>query len=265
MLVYGGRGGWVRVLGLAVAAGILGSIGTACGSRTSMLDSDAYDSSRDGVVGVAGRATGSGTGTAGTSSNGMGLLGRAGSGSTTPAGGPAKGVDTTLALTPCQQYCPGYGTQCNERLEGQDCLSTCQGELNGYGTSCQTMGISALRCLTPFFSAIGGDCNAAVNRALGQCGMIVTAFDNCKKGFDGSTTPSKPSDAFSNCGRMGGGDTTNCTEVFSCSEGDYIAYCSLPSGSMLFDCGCLGPTGRMATGVLPPAGDICRNAALLCK
>jgi hypothetical protein len=256
----------VGVIGLAAAIGILGSIGTACGSRTSMLDSDAYDSSRDGVVGVAGSAAGSGAGTAGKGSNGMGLLGRAGSGSTPPGGGPPRDVDSTLALTPCQQYCPGYGTQCNKRLEGQDCLSTCQGELNGYGTSCQTLGISALRCLTPFFSANGGDCDAAVNRALGPCGMIVAAFDNCKKGFDGSTTPTKPPrEALANCGRMGGGDTTSCTEVFSCSYGDYISYCSLATGSMFLDCGCVGPSGRMATGLLPPAGDVCLDAALLCQ
>ena len=252
----------MRVLGLAAAVGILAPLGTACGSRTSMLDSDAYDS--DGVVGVAGGATLPGSGTAGKSSNGTGSPGRAGSGSTTPAGGAANGVDTTLALSPCQQYCPGYGTQCKQRLEGQECLATCQGELNGYGTSCQTLGINALRCLTPFFSASGGDCSAAVNRALAQCGMIVSAFDSCKKGFSGSSAPSKPVNPFATCPRSGGGDNTTCVETFTCNPGNYLTFCSLSPASMLFDCGCVSPNGQMASVLLPPSGDVCLDATAFC-
>ena len=76
----------------------------------------------------------------------------------------------SVAVTPCQQYCPGYSTQCGKLLKGQDCLSTCQGELNGYGPKCQGLGIGALNCLTPFFSARGGPCDPAVNRALTACG-----------------------------------------------------------------------------------------------
>ena len=263
MSVHGGRPGWVRVVGFAATVSVLGSIATACGSRTSMLDSDAYGFD-DGVDGTAGGASVPGPGTAGKSSSGAGLLGRAGSGATTPVGGPANGVDTTLALTPCQQYCPGYGSQCKKRLEGQDCLTTCQGELNGFGTSCQTLGINALRCLTPFFSANGGDCNAAVNRALAQCGMIVSAFDSCKKTVAGSPTTTKPGNNFSSCKRSGGGDQTSCKESFYCGDGDYVTFCQFSASSMLLDCGCVNPRGQMATGFLPPAGDICLDATALC-
>jgi hypothetical protein len=255
----------VRFVGLVAAVGILGSLGAACGSRTSMLDPDAYDSNGQGVVGAAGRANVPGNGTAGKSSNGTGLLGRAGSGSTTPVGGPVNGVDTSLAVTPCQQYCPGYSTQCKQRLEGQDCLSTCQGELNGFGPSCQTLGIAALNCLTPFFSARGGDCNSAVNHALAKCGTIVASFDSCKKHFDGSTPPARSREAFAGCERAGGGDSTGCNESFSCGNDNYVTFCSLPTGSMLFECGCLNATGQMASGRLPPSGNICLDATVLCQ
>lgn len=255
----------MRLVGLVAALGILGTLGTACGSRTSMLDSNAYDSDREGVVGTAGRSNVSGTGSAGKSSNGMGLLGRAGSGPTTPVGGPVNGVDTRLALTPCQQYCPGYGTQCKKRLENQDCLSTCQGELNGFGPSCQKLGIDALTCLTPFFSANGGDCNSAVNHALARCGTIVAAFDSCKKNNGGATPPSKSREAFAGCERSGGADTTSCNELFSCSDGNYITFCLLPPGSMLFDCTCVDATGQATSGRLPPAGNLCLDATVLCQ
>jgi hypothetical protein len=255
MLVHGGRCGWARVVGFAAALGILGSLGTACGSRTSMLDSDAYEGSRDGV--------GAPGGTGGNNSNG-GSPSRAGSGSTTPAGGFA-GVDTTLALAPCQQYCPGYGTQCKARLEGRECLSTCQGELNGYGTSCQMLGISALRCLTPFFSASGGDCNAAVNRALIRCGMIVATFESCKQSVSAATPSSKPSNPLSSCLRSGGGDSTSCVASFDCNEGDYFTYCSLSPTSMLLDCGCVHSNGQMTSGFIAPSGDVCLDAAALCR
>jgi hypothetical protein len=253
----------MRIVGLVATVSILGALGTACGSRTSMLDSDAYDG--DGIVATAGRPNIPGAGTAGNGSTGTGLLGRAGSSSNNPGGAPVSGVDTSLALTPCQQYCPGYGTQCRARLESQDCLSTCQGELNGFGPSCQMLGIAALQCLTPFFSVNGGDCNAAVNRALAQCGTIVSSFDSCKKHQAGPTTPSQSQNAFAACQRSGGGDTTSCKESFSCSDGNYVTFCSLPAGSMLFDCGCVNARGQTASGRLPPSSNLCLDATVLCQ
>lgn len=223
-----------------------------------MLDADAYDSSRDGVGG-GGTIPGAGTG------GKNGLPGRGGTGSTTPVGGSASGVDTTLAIAPCQQYCPGYGTQCKKRLEGKDCLATCQGELNGYGPSCQTLGINALRCLTPFFSASGGDCNAAVNRALTQCGMIVAAFDSCKKGISGTAAPSKPSNPVASCLRTRGGDNRNCSDFFTCNEGSYFTFCAPASGSMLLDCSCVRPSGQATSGFLVPDGDVCLDATVFCQ
>jgi hypothetical protein len=193
-------------------------------------------------------------------------LGGAGSGPTLPAGGAASGVDPILALGPCQQYCAGYGTQCKKRLEGQECLSTCQGELNGYGASCQALGINALRCLAPFFSASGGDCDAAVNRALGQCGAIVAAFDSCKKSFSSSAKPSKPTNAVASCLRSRGGDAnTGCVDTYTCNEGAYFTFCALAPGSMLLDCNCLLPSGQTTSGVLAPSGDVCLDATVFCQ
>lgn len=236
-----------------------------------MLDPDAYATDDDGTVSFAGRASIPSTGTAGKSSSGPGLPGSAGTGPTKPVGGPTSGVDPSLAVTPCQQYCPGYGTQCKKRLEGQECLSTCQGEINGYGVGCQTLGINVLRCLAPFFSANGGDCNAAVNRALAQCGTLVTAFDSCKKNASGTPTPTptptptKPIKSFGDCKRSGGGDSTSCKESFYCNDGNYTVVCYPPDQSMLFDCRCINPNGETAFGRLLPAADLCMNAALLCQ
>lgn len=266
MLVTGGRFGWARVVWLGVLSwGVVGLLATAaCGSRTSMLDPDAYGQSEGGSssrnpLGNAGKAS-PGTG-------GRPIVATGGATTSPTAGtsntGASSGVDPSLAIAPCQQYCPGYGTQCKKRLKGQECLPTCQGELNNSGPFCQALGTQALNCLAPFFSRGGGDCDAAVNRALTQCGVAVTQFEECKKRF-ASGTPS--ANFVTSCPRSGdpGGDT--CTQIFSCNNGPYVTFCN-PSGQSpaRVDCTCITPTGQTLTARIKAEGDACLDAAALCQ
>lgn len=265
MLVNGGRSGWAWVVSLATSFGVVGLLGTAaCGSRTSMLDPDGYGLT-DGDSGGSSGGRGSGgtqssVGSAGKASKGGGLVGNSGA-TSTPSGGASTGVNPGLALTPCQQYCPAYGTQCKKRLDGKDCMATCQGELNSYGPSCQSMGIEALRCLTPFFTPNGNDCNGAVNKALSLCGPIVTAFDECKENV---SSPSRPAQEVFSCPRSGdGGRINDCTSVYQCSNGPYIVFCST-APNMLLNCSCVPPNGSLSSATLAISSDPCFDAAKLC-
>jgi hypothetical protein len=231
-----------------------------------MLDPEVYDPG-NGEGGSGGKT--SPLSSAGKTASGGSPAGHAGTGATIAGSsgtGASSGVDPSLAIAPCRNYCPGYGAECKKRLKGQDCLPTCQGELNNFGPVCQALGVNALTCLAPFFSAKGGNCDAAVNRALTQCGPVVTAFEDCKKPFSGS--PSMPSsNPVSSCKRSGNPSPTSCAESFSCaSGGDYVTFCSpTPQSTMVLDCGCVTPTGQMASGRLPASSDPCLNATTLCQ
>jgi len=261
MLVTGGRFGWARLVWLGgVSCGVLGLGSTAaCGSRTSMLDPDVYS------VGEGGSSNTNPLGNAGKSSSSGGRpVGTAGTGATV-GGGKASGVDPSVAVGVCQQYCPGYSSQCKKRLKGQECIPTCQGELNNFGPVCQALGVKALSCLTPFFSPGGGDCDGAVNRALAQCGGIVTQFEECKKDF--SRSPGNPSLNFvGSCERSGGPmDQGNCGQIFNCSNGPYITTCTRSAQSAKqLDCSCVTPNGQTLDARLPASGDPCLDATALC-
>lgn len=262
MLVTGGRFGWARLVWLGgFAIGVLGLGGTAaCGSRTSMLDPDAYS------VGEGGSSNTSPLGNAGKSSPGSGGRPIGAAGTTAAIGGSnSSGVDPSIAVGVCQQYCPGYSSQCQKRLKGQACIPTCQGELNNFGPVCQALGVKALSCLTPFFSRGGVDCDGAVNRALAQCSGIVTQFEECKKDF--SASPGNPSFNFiSSCERSGGPmDDGNCAQIFNCTNGPYITLCN-PSGSSSkqLQCSCVTPNGQTLEARLPASGDPCLDATALC-
>lgn len=224
-----------------------------------MLDPDAYS------VGEGGSSNTNPLGNAGKSSPGTAgrPVGVAGTGA---AMGGSSSVDPSVAAGVCQQYCPGYSSQCKKRLKGQDCLPTCQGELNNFGPVCQALGVQALSCLAPFFSRGGGDCDAAVNRALGQCAMAVTQFEECKKNFSGS--PGNPSFNFvSSCLRSGGPMTDgNCTQIFNCTNGPYITLCNpaAPSARLL-NCSCITPNGQTVDARLPASADPCLDATTLCQ
>jgi hypothetical protein len=236
-----------------------------------MLDADAYGVSagRGGTSSI-GHAGTSSVGHAGTSSIGSaGRPGGSGGATSMPiagtGSGASSGVDPTLATSVCQQYCPNYGTQCRKRLKGQECLPTCQGELTNFGPVCQNLGVNALRCLTPFFSPQGGDCDAAVNRALTQCGKVVDAFEACKKNFAPGTGTVSPNVA--SCPRNIGPDNSgSCTEVFDCANGPFVTFCTPSPQSMLLECGCAPPSGAaVPTGLLPFTADPCLAAAKLCR
>lgn len=270
MLVTGGRFGWARALWSgALVLGVGALVGTAaCGSRTSMLDPDAYY----GTIGGGGGTSSSPTGHAGkTSSGSAGHPTGTGGATTTPIGGTGSGattgVDPSRASVTCQQYCPGYGTQCVKRLKGRECLPTCQGELTTFGPICENLGINALQCLTPFFSPQGGNCDDAVNRALTQCGKIVQAFEDCKKQFSSGKSPGGlPVGGVASCPRTSGPTPGgNCAEIFDCNNGPYVTSCNLSPQTMLLDCGCVSPSGNAPTARLPFTSDPCLAAAALCQ
>lgn len=218
-----------------------------------MLDPDVYDP--NGQAGSTGLQPG---GSAGKSTNGGGLLGTAGT--TVSPTTPGSNVDTTLATTPCQRYCAGYGTQCRQRLEGKNCLSTCQDELNGSGPFCQSLGIETLSCLTPFFSPGGGDCGSAIDRGLTQCKTLVTAFDDCKnRVMTGSPNP------VSACPRSGdGGVNPNCVSIFSCGAAPYVTFCSATDSTDFVECSCAPPVGNSQSLRIPMSKDPCFDATALC-
>ncbi len=184
-------------------------------------------------------------------------------------------MDPGLALSPCQQYCPGYGAQCQKRLKGQDCMPTCQGELNGYGSTCQALGIQTLNCLAPFFSPNGGACDPAVNRALTMCSGIVTAFENCKEGTTTgpkmptpTPTPTpkpKPTGDIGSCASMGsGGPGEDCKMVFSCANGLYETHCEVFQGDKA-DCTCVSPNGTQIMTRVARSMSMCLDAAFFCQ
>jgi len=267
MLVIGGRFGRARVLGQgALALGVVGLLITAaCGSRTSMLDPDAYEVSAGGTftdpLGNAGKPS---------STTGGQPVGVGGATTTPVAGttgvGAASGVDPNISLATCQRYCPGYGSQCKRRLKGQECLPTCQGELSNFGPFCQKLGVQTLDCLAPFFQKGGGDCDSAVNRALASCGDIVTRFEQCKKDFSGMPSNNPSLSFVASCQRSGGPMTDgSCGQVFNCNNGPYITVCNRASdGTMQLDCECSTPNGQTLGGRMPYSADPCLNATSLC-
>jgi hypothetical protein len=263
MAVIGGLGRWVRVLGAGGLLGGIGLVAAACGSRTSALDPEAYEPGDDDDDGTAGKSVSSGgksSGTGGKSISGGGKLSGTGS---------APGFDPSLAVQPCRQYCPGYGTQCRQRLNGQDCQTACEGEVNGAGQACQALGINALRCLTPFFTPGGLNCDAAVARGLANCGSVVDQFVKCKGGnaTGGPTTPSmmpaKPArDVNVACNTLvHTGSGTVCDAIFDCSDGPYLVHCDVNQVNMLSTCSCTGPTGDFEKAVLMTIGKPCADAA----
>jgi hypothetical protein len=279
MLVNGGRSGWARGVSLAAAVVVLGSfsaLGFGCGSRTSMLDPDVYGVGTENV-GSGGTNNNDPTpiGSAGKKPSGGGVIGNGGATSSTGNKGGASGVDPSLASTPCQQYCPGYSSQCPKLLKGQDCTYTCQAELNGYGPNCQALGIQAINCLAPFFSPKGGACDPAVNRALTLCSGIVTAFTSCKGGASPGTPTPTPTPAgtparidVTSCPTMGdvGGPSPECKMLFSCPNGSYETYCARnQQNPSLTDCTCWGPDGTQTMTQLMQSANVCFDAAHVCQ
>jgi len=129
-----------------------------------MLDGDLYGNASNGVA---------------NSGSGGGSQSLPGSGGVTGAGAVG-GAPASAVVSACSNYCPRYGTQCINRLGGQDCMRACEDEMTGFGQKCQTLGLKALACLAPFFTVNGVNCDAAVKNALAKCTKEVTAFNDCK-------------------------------------------------------------------------------------
>jgi hypothetical protein len=260
-------------------------LASGCGSRTSMLDQEAYEVGSDGVVNG-----GSSNGGKGNGASGAGSSGHAGSPSTGSGGGsvsPSAGatgvggktggggaVDPSLASAPCANYCPGYGTECAARLKGSECLPTCLNELNSFGPACQSLGIQALTCLTPFFTPGGNQCDAAVGRALSKCSKIVKQFEACKKKASGGTAPSPttPSPTTPTSPKLDptscadGGNAAGpgfCLSTYNCQNGSYIVTCDISPMTMLASCTCMSPAGNQMITV-PDVADPCELAAHSC-
>lgn len=149
---------------------------------------------------------------------------------------------------------------------GQDCLAACQAEVNSFGPRCQTLGINALKCLTPFFTPNGGNCDAAVNTALTKCGKVVSDFQDCKE----SQTPTMPSMPtmpglnVTNCPSMNFTDSLLCIDQYSCNAGVYMVLCTFSSGTA--DCSCSRPDGSSTGTSFPNDGKACyRAATTLCQ
>lgn len=186
----------------------------------------------------------------------------AGSGAASVGGA---GLDPGLARGPCSAYCPGYGSQCVQRLMGQDCMAACQAEVNSFGPRCQTLGIAALRCLTPFFTPNGFGCDDAVNRALTQCGKIVADFQTCK-GVDPTPSPTMPLTNVTSCPGMGTTGPTRCMQVYACAQGLYEIDCTFPVGTGAASCSCSMPSGATTGTSFPNDGMACARAAIeLCR
>lgn len=235
-------------------------VAAGCGSRTSMLDPGIYETDTDGVSGGRGGSS---------SSNVAGGKPVAGS---TSSGGKSNGnaLDPSLAVAPCANYCPGYGTQCAELLNpGQDCMATCQGELNGSGASCQKLGIEALNCLKPFFSPKGGSCKDAVAKGLAKCGKIVNQFQDCKKaaGNNPDAPQTTPTPAFdpTTCPADEQVQPNNCAAVYQCQTGPYVVVCDAPASSgPQASCQCFAPSGPPENVMVPAVANPCPIAARTC-
>jgi hypothetical protein len=247
-----------------------------------MLDPDAYGYS----PGAGGDGTGDQptqipiAGKPGTAGTGNVIGGSTGTGGVPPKPVPTAGgkggtgsLDPSLAVVPCEQYCPGYVADCfNKLMPGQDCLASCEGEINGFGASCQKLGIGALKCLTPFLQP-GLTCDTALSQGLAKCGKIVAAFQKCKGPMPAPTptptpTPIPPMPVIDvgSCPSMGGGDLDTCKAAFSCPNGLFETFCQPIEQSNTKACSCLGPNGQMASGVFGDVSDACQLAAsVLCN
>jgi hypothetical protein len=273
-----GRYTWVRGIGaVSVLLGCGASLVTACGGRTSALDPDIYWTNGGGgssaILPQAGRSGSGGQ---------PGIAGSVASGgvSSKPGKPNAGNVDPSLAIVPCQNYCPGFGTQCAQLVMGPDCLSACNGETNGFGARCQALAIQSLNCLAPFFTPGGNPnaCTAAVQRALTKCGKAVDAFEKCKAEVSGEPmigapipTPTPmpmPTPAGFDLAQCAPGSPLTqdsaCKQDWSCPDGEYITFCS-PGQNNLSDCGCYKANGEMISGQQPTQNGACVVATELCS
>jgi hypothetical protein len=221
-------------VGCAVVAGMIAVMG--CGGRTSMLELEGYE--------LAGASAGGSSSIAGTATATAG---------TQPI--PSAGAPSTPTTTQCAQYCSGYAKTCALELKGQDCQQVCQAEIDAFGAKCQSLGLSALQCLTPFFRPGIGSCDAATNLGLARCGTELANFKSCETGMPLPTptptpvpnpTPTPmptPNTDPATCASMGSITPNSCDLVFGCAQGTYRASCGTSADGAYTQCYCFGNDG----------------------
>jgi hypothetical protein len=217
-------------------------LGAACGSRTSMLDSDAYSS-----TGLGGASNVAGSG------NTSGNPGK---------GGSTNAVDPSMSLAACTAYCKGYRVQCSSELGNRDCLETCAEQVNGNGKLCQSLGIEALQCVAPYFPTTGPSqgCSAVTSRAAAACTPELTQFQTCELAPTPIPEPS-PLDA---CEVTEEKSPVDCIRVYECANGPYLVQCSRTNDGAQ-DCSCIPPAGPIKFAMYGPNRDPCLIAALDCS
>lgn len=231
---------------IASGAGALGLLGVGCGSRTSMLDSDAYSSDGTGGFGAGSGNTSGSSSKAGTSSD-------------------PNAVDPRVSASACERYCKGYRVQCARELGDRDCLATCAEEVNNNGKQCQASGIKVLECLAPLFPTSGPSqgCEVVSNRAAAACGPELAKFQNCAP--SAKPTSPGPKRTPENCtvNEAGSSSGSDCFRLLECNDGPYIVQCS-PNGNGTTQCLCLAPIGQPQTLEYGSVGDACKLAAIEC-
>jgi hypothetical protein len=200
----------------------LGLPATACGSRTSMLDPDAYSS-----TGVGGSTAGSG--------NKSGSTGKAGS-----SGDP---LDPNKSSAACTKYCNGYRVQCAAELGNRDCVATCTAEVNDRGKQCLKLGTEVLECLAPHFPSTGPSqgCKVVSDRAAAACGPLLSKFQSCAPESKPDQPTLRPDCVLNN---VAGG--TECLQIYECMEGPYLVQCNTTNPGNR-TCTCISPTADPKT------------------
>jgi hypothetical protein len=240
MLVHGGSPGRARVASFASITSTLLVLGAGCGSRTSMLDVDAY------------------------SSDGLGGFGN--------TAGSANAVDPQRSAPACENYCKGFTVKCPAELSGRDCRASCAKEVNGNGKACQSLGIKALECLTPSFSSTSRNatCDDAKNDGATACSRELVEFAQCAKPTNVPMPNPQPDPRPNRLGLVRGCDEAlsstpdTCIRLYSCMDGSYLVECvSQLDGN--FSCSCSFPSGMMQGAIYGPVADPCRTAATDCR
>ena len=216
-------------------------LGVGCGSRTSVLDVEAY-------------ASGGGS--------------TAGSGN---ANGDPNVADPQRSTPACASYCQGYKVKCAAELSGRDCMAICAGEVNGKGKECQSLGIEVLECLAPFFSASGPSrtCQAAQDDVSIACQSELGRFAQCAKPTSMPMPNPGPRPDPGKAGLVDGclaavstaSDT--CIRYYTCMDGSYLVECvSQLDGK--FSCACSFPSGVMQGAIYGAVSDPCVTAGTDC-
>jgi hypothetical protein len=269
----GVRAGGAALLGALLVGG--------CGSRTSMLDLEGFDDGFGGSLSSGGNGSKGGGASRGGSGSKGGSIGRGGTGAAgapSNIGGKASTTPNTPATQPCRQYCAGYSVTCAEELESDNCQGLCEEELNAAPPACEALGIEAVKCLTPFFRAGSGSCEAATSRGLMQCGATLAKFKMCS----GATTmppdpgpgpgpgpgprpPGPGTNEPASCANMGTVSPTFCQISYACATGLYDISCETNPDGRAAHCSCYRGDGVMVFDLsLLPSSSACYQAFKYC-